>query len=158
VSGRCGLGVSTGRHWMARGRQEESGIYRDFLDAVERARSDFLLLANRQLNRLATGGLVRMPAYDKSGSPIRKHREGCDAEPGCGCELVFVEKVLMPNPNVLMWQVDRLDPELSWPLVVCTSRPRCYTAQLSTDMVRSPRLKEFIGFACLGTLNAPGSI
>jgi hypothetical protein len=54
ASGKCGLGVSTARHWMARGRQKESGPYREFLDTVERARSDFLLFANRQLNRLAT--------------------------------------------------------------------------------------------------------
>ena len=113
ASGKCGLGVSTARHWMARGRQEESGPYREFLDAVERARSDFLLFANRQLNRLATGGLIRMPSFDKAGNPIRDHKPTCGAAPGypCDCDLVYVEKVLMPNPNVLMWQVDRIDPE-----------------------------------------------
>jgi hypothetical protein len=112
ASGKCGLGVSTARHWMARGRQEESGPYREFLDAVERARSDFLLFANRNLNRLATGGLIRMPSFDKAGNPIRNHKPECGAAPGypCDCDLVFVEKVVMPNPNVLMWQVDRLDP------------------------------------------------
>jgi hypothetical protein len=112
ASGRCGLGTSTAKHWMARGRQEESGPYREFLDAVERARSDFLLFANRNLNRLATGGLIRLPSFDKSGSPIRNHKKTCGAAPGypCDCDLVYVEKVLMPNPNVLMWQVDRLDP------------------------------------------------
>ena len=31
-------------------------------------------------------------------------------EPGCGCELVFVEKVVMPDSRILMWQVDRIDP------------------------------------------------
>ena len=108
ASGKCGLGVSTARHWMARGRQEESGPYREFLDAVERARSDFLLFANRNLNRLATGGLIRMPSFDKAGNPIRDHKPTCGAAPGypCGCDLVYVEKVVMPNPNVLMWQVD----------------------------------------------------
>ncbi len=110
ASGKCGLGVSTARHWMSRGRNEESGPYREFLDDVERARSDFLLLANRRLNQMATGGLIRMPAFDKSGSPIRNHREGCDMEPGCGCELVFIEKVMMPDSRILMWQVDRIDP------------------------------------------------
>ena len=112
ASGKCGLGTSTAKHWMSRGRNEESGIYREFLDAVERARSDFLLFANRNLNRLATGGLIRMPSFDKSGSPIRNHKPTCGAAPGypCDCELVYIEKVTMPNPNVLMWQVDRLDP------------------------------------------------
>ena len=112
ASGKCGLGSATARHWMARGRQEESGPYREFLDAIERARSDFLLHANRRLNQLAVGGLVRMPAFDKAGNPIRNHKPKCGAAPGypCECELVIVEKVLMPNPNVLMWQVDRLDP------------------------------------------------
>lgn len=112
ASGKCGLGTSTAKHWMARGRQEESGIYREFLDAVERARSDFLLFANRNLNRLATGGLIRMPSFDKAGNPIRDHKPDCGAAPGypCECDLVYCEKVVMPNPNVLMWQVDRLDP------------------------------------------------
>ena len=31
-------------------------------------------------------------------------------EPGCGCELVFVEKVVMPDSRILMWQIDRIDP------------------------------------------------
>jgi hypothetical protein len=112
ASGKCGLGVSTARHWMSRGRNEESGPYREFLDDVERARSDFLLFANRHLNRLATGGLVRLPAFTKDGTPVRNHKPECGVAPGypCDCELVVVEKVLMPNPNVLMWQVDRLDP------------------------------------------------
>jgi hypothetical protein len=110
VSGKCGLGVSTARHWMSRGRNEESGPYREFLDDVERARSDFLLLANRRLNQMATGGLIRLPAFDKSGSPIPNHREGCGAEPGCGSELKILEKVMMPDSRILMWQVDRIDP------------------------------------------------
>jgi hypothetical protein len=59
---------------------------------------------------MATGGLIRLPAFDKSGSPIRNHREGCGAEPGCGCELKIVEKVMMPDSRILMWQVDRIDP------------------------------------------------
>ena len=75
ASGKCGLGVSTARHWMSRGRNEESGPYREFLDDLERARSDFLLLDNQRLNKMAIGGLIRMPAFDKSGSPIRNHRE-----------------------------------------------------------------------------------
>jgi hypothetical protein len=110
ASGMCGLSPDCARRWMARGRNEESGIFREFLDDVDRARSDFLLLANRRLNQLATGGVMRVPKFDKTGSPIRKHHKDCDATPGCGCELEFVEKVLMPNPNVLMWQVDRIDP------------------------------------------------
>ena len=95
---------------MARGRNEEPASDREFLDAVDRARSDFLLLANRRLNQLATGGVVRVPKFDRTGSPIRKHHKDCDGQSGCGCELEFVEKVLLPNPNVLMWQVDRIDP------------------------------------------------
>src|SRR5437870_4669620 len=67
ASGKCGLGVSTARHWMSRGRSETEGPYREFLDAVERARADYLLFANRHLNRLATGGLVRLPAFTKDG-------------------------------------------------------------------------------------------
>jgi DNA-binding transcriptional MerR regulator len=36
----CGVPVRTLRHWLRRGRQEETGIYRDFLDAVEAAETE----------------------------------------------------------------------------------------------------------------------
>jgi hypothetical protein len=110
ASGMCGLSPSTARHWMARGRNEESGIFREFLDDVDRARSDFLLLANRRLNQMAVGGVMRIPAFYKTGAPIRNHRKGCDTAPGCGCELKFVERVMPPDSRILMWQVDRIDP------------------------------------------------
>jgi hypothetical protein len=113
AAGRCAIGISTARGWMAKGRLEEEGPYRDFVNAVEKAKAEFLLLASKQLNRLALGGRVEMPAWDKNGNPVRDHREDCAAIPGilCGCPLVLVEKVLLPESRILMWQCDRIDPE-----------------------------------------------
>lgn len=112
AAGRCAIALSTARHWMQRGRSEEEGVYHDFVDAVEKAKAEFLLLASKQLNRLALGGRVEMPCWDKAGNPIRDHREDCAAVPGvpCGCPLVLCEKVLLPESRILMWQMDRCDP------------------------------------------------
>ena len=113
ASGRCAIGVNTARHWMAKGRLEEEGPYHDFCNAVEKAKAEFLLLASKRLNQLALGGRVEMPAWDKNGNPVRDHRPDCAAIPGvpCGCPLVLVEKVLLPESRILMWQCDRIDPQ-----------------------------------------------
>jgi hypothetical protein len=113
AAGRCAIGVNTARRWMARGRLEEQGSYHDFVVAVEKAKAEFLLLASKRLNQLALGGRVEMPAWDKNGNPVRDHREDCAAIPGvpCGCPLVLVEKVLLPESRILMWQCDRIDPQ-----------------------------------------------
>ncbi len=39
----AGLGVSTMYKWLADGREEDEGIYREFLDEVKKAESKFLL-------------------------------------------------------------------------------------------------------------------
>ena len=64
---------------MAKGRAEDQGPYRNFFDDVERAKAEYLLLASKQLSRLALGGRVEMPAWDKDGNPVRNHREDCKA-------------------------------------------------------------------------------
>ena len=117
AAGRCAIAVSTARGWMAKGHLEEEGAYHDFVNAVEKAKAEFLLLASKRLNQFALGGRVEMPAWDKNGNPVRDHREDCAAIPGipCGCPLVLVEKVLLPESRVLMWQMDRCDPQPSAP-------------------------------------------
>jgi hypothetical protein len=113
AAGRCAIGVNTARHWLARGRIEQEGAYHGFTEAVEKAKAEYLLLASKRLNQLALGGRVEMPAWDKNGNPVRAHREDCAAVPGtpCGCPLVLVEKVLPPESRILMWQLDRCDPQ-----------------------------------------------
>src|SRR5882724_2457522 len=113
AAARCCVGGTTVRGWLRRGGREESGMYREFLDDVERARAEFLLLASRRLGQLAVGGVLQLPAYDKkTGAPLRNHRKDCPAIPGvpCGCELIVVERVMLPNPQALMFQLDRSDP------------------------------------------------
>jgi hypothetical protein len=38
AAGRCAIGISTARGWMAKGRLEEECPYRDFVNAVEKAK------------------------------------------------------------------------------------------------------------------------
>jgi len=109
---RCCIGLTTAKDWLRKGREPGADeIFRDFANGVAQARSEFLLLASSRLNQLAVGGLITLPAYDKSGSPIRRHEPDCAATGPCQCELVMVEKVLLPNPQVLMWTMDRVDPQ-----------------------------------------------
>lgn len=109
---RCCIGLTTAKDWLRKGREPGADeIFRDFANGVAQARSEFLLLASSRLNQLAVGGLITLPAYDKSGSPIRRHEADCAATGLCQCELVMVEKVLLPNPQVLMWTMDRVDPQ-----------------------------------------------
>jgi hypothetical protein len=96
---RCNIAVTTAKEWIRKGREPDADeIFRNFTAGVAHAKGEFLLLASRRLNQLAVGGLITMPAYDKTGSPIRDHRQGCAGQFGCGCELKLVEKVLLPNP------------------------------------------------------------
>ena len=109
---RCCISNTAAKDWLRKGREPGADkIFRDFADGVARAKAEFLLLASRRLNQLAVGGLITLPAYDKTGSPIRRHEPDCAGIGLCQCELVMVEKVLLPNPNVLMWTMDRVDPQ-----------------------------------------------
>ena len=109
---RCCISNSAAKDWLRKGREPGAEkLFRDFADGVARAKAEFLLLASRRLNQLAVGGLITLPAYDKTGSPIRRHEPDCAGIDPCQCELVMVEKVLLPNPNVLMWTMDRVDPQ-----------------------------------------------
>ena len=48
----AGVKVPTAKTWLARGRREASGPYRDFVDAVERARSSVGLTEPGDLDEL----------------------------------------------------------------------------------------------------------
>ena len=120
------------KHWMrnAAVRKTTQPIYKEFADAVERARSEFLLFAaatqppgHRRHHR---------PAEYTISRTIRSataSRTATSSQPGypCACPTRYVEKVVMPNPNMLMWQVDRLDAVTEWRPGAgsARSRPHC---------------------------------
>lgn len=57
VSARAaGVGVSTLYAWLERGRAEESGDYRDFLDAVDRAEAEAEVTLGLHVRRAAAEG------------------------------------------------------------------------------------------------------
>ena len=68
ASGKCGLGVSTARHWMSRGRNEESGLYREFLDDVCQYDHSFKL-PRRDVSRTTRADLLWH--LDKTASSCR---------------------------------------------------------------------------------------
>jgi hypothetical protein len=101
AAGRCCVGQSTVRDWLRKGRLEKAEpIFKEFADAVEKARSEFLALAAKRLAQLAIGGTLDLPAYDKQNRLIRDAND----------EIIFEPRYFPPNPNALMHILDRIDP------------------------------------------------
>jgi hypothetical protein len=101
AAGRCCVGQSTVRDWLRKGRLEKAEpIFKEFADAVEKARSEFLAVAARRLAQLAIGGTLDLPAYDKQNRLIRDAND----------EIVFEPRYFPPNPQALMHVLDRIDP------------------------------------------------
>jgi len=108
---RCAVGIATVHTWFAKGRTQRPGQpYRDFLDAAMRARADFVTVAAARHHQLAVGGVIKLPAMDKDGNPVRAHEPDCKTPSSCRCEIVFVDKVVMPSERALEFELDRLDP------------------------------------------------
>jgi hypothetical protein len=96
---------------MSKGQSQRPGQpYRDFADAVSRARADFLTAAAARHHQLAVGGVIKLPAMDKQGNPVRMHEPDCKNPKACRCEIVYVDKVAMPSERALEFELDRLDP------------------------------------------------
>jgi len=111
AAGRCALGIATVHAWFAKGRTQRPGQpYRDFLDAATRARADFVTMAAARHHQLAVGGVIKLPAMDKQGNPVRLHTPDCQNQNSCRCEVVYVDKVVMPSERALEFELDRLDP------------------------------------------------
>jgi hypothetical protein len=108
---RCAISTQTAYQWMKKGESQRPGQpYRDFADAVSRARADFLTTAAARHHQLAVGGVIELPAMDKEGNPVRIHTPDCNNQKACRCKIVFVDKVVMPSERALEFELDRLDP------------------------------------------------
>jgi hypothetical protein len=108
---RCAISTQTAYQWMSKGQNQRPGQpYRDFADAVSRARADFLATAAVRHHQLAVGGVLKLPAMDKQGNPVRVHTPECKTPSSCRCEILYVDKVVMPSERALEFELDRLDP------------------------------------------------
>jgi len=111
AAGRCALGMTTVYAWFAKGRTQRPGQpYRDFWDAATRARADFVTMAAARHHQLAVGGVIKLPAMDKQGNPVRMHTDECKTPNSCRCEVIYIDKVVMPSERALEFELDRLDP------------------------------------------------
>jgi hypothetical protein len=50
------------------------------------------------------------PGDGQGGNPVRIHESDCKNQKGCRCEIVYVDKVVMPSERALEYELDRLDP------------------------------------------------
>lgn len=110
AAAKCAVHIATVHAWLQKGRNQKAGLYRDFSDAVSRARADFLSIAAARHHQLAVGGVLKLPAMDKQGNPVRMHEADCKAPNSCRCEVLYVDKVVMPSERALEFELDRLDP------------------------------------------------
>jgi hypothetical protein len=137
AAGKCGLGVRTVRGWLQRGRAEEEGPFHDLAVAIERAKADFVVTAARRLNQLAIGGVMMLPAFDRDNNPIR------DAHG----QLIVTEKIVMPNPQALMFILDRVDLQPREPEQpgLPEEPERSEEMQMSETLARYRLVKEAVG-------------
>lgn len=102
AAGRCCVGARTVRGWLQKGREESAEpIYKEFADAVEKARAEFLAVAARRMGQMAIGGVLTLPKYDKLNQLVRDENG----------EIEFEERYFPPNVNALAHVLDRIDPE-----------------------------------------------
>lgn len=102
AAGRACVGTSTVRGWLRKGREENAEpIYREFADAVEKARAEFLAVAARRMGQMAIGGVLTLPKYDKANQLSR----------GADGEIEWEERYFPPNVNALAHVLDRIDPQ-----------------------------------------------
>src|SRR5208282_2154163 len=98
------------REQQRRYRDDGGRPYRDFWDAATRARADFVTMAAARHHQLAVGGVIKLPAMDKQGNPVRMHTDECKTPNSCRCEVIYIDKVVMPSERALEFELDRLDP------------------------------------------------
>jgi hypothetical protein len=100
AAGMCGVHKATAFRWLARGEEAKSGRYREFYEAVTRARARYRLLLTARMKQCATGGIVELPCADRHGNPVRD-----DAG-----NIITAPKVLFPDSRLMMYLADRLIP------------------------------------------------
>ncbi len=67
-------------------------------------------MAAARHHQLAVGGVIKLPAMDKQGNPVRMHTPECKTPLSCRCEVIYIDKVVMPSERALEFELDRLDP------------------------------------------------
>lgn len=97
---RAGISKSTLFDWLQRGKQDDSGPYRAFLDAFELARAERVALLAIRHREAALEGVVQLPLLDRFG------RQLYDPE---GNPL-FARVLLRPNCGAMAWELECLDP------------------------------------------------
>lgn len=98
----AGLGVATVYHWLALGRQRNSGPYREFLEAYTRARGDYRLQRATRHHEIAIGGIEKKPATIEGTNIIKRDENG---------QIVWKEHWREPNIRALEWEMQRDEPE-----------------------------------------------
>jgi hypothetical protein len=116
AAGRCALGMTTVYAWFAKGRTQRPGQpYRDFWDAATRARADFVTMAAARHHQLAVGGVIKLPAMDKQGNPVRMH-----------FSLQAVPRLLGPNPALIKISVQKCQTQRAPRCVMINSTQKTY--------------------------------
>ena len=94
-----GVDPKTFRNWRKRGFEAESGIYREFVDAIDRAEAEFAL---------DTVGVIRRAIMGGEKQIIRK----VIVENGIPVKTEITEKTLLPDAKLALEVMARTQPEV----------------------------------------------
>jgi len=62
-------------------------------------------MAAARHHQLAVGGVIKLPAMDKQGNPVRMHTPECKTPLSCRCEVIYIDKVVMPSERALEFEL-----------------------------------------------------
>ncbi len=106
----AGLGASTVHGYLRRGQQQRSGMWRDFLDEVTRARGDFLASLATAHHKFAIGGIRKKPrcriVTTEQGVEITTTEIIRDPVTK---EIEWIEHWQEPDARAQEWELSRLD-------------------------------------------------
>src|ERR1700688_5077293 len=112
ASDKCAVAAGTVYRWCQEGATEKVGHpKRDLNDAVARARADYHAICFARHHQLSVGAVLQLPHMDKFGNPVRHECKRLHGGEPCEAsgQIVFTEKVVMPDIRGLQFEIERFD-------------------------------------------------
>jgi hypothetical protein len=109
----CGVTTTALYHWLEKGRAQQKGAFRDFLDTFTRVRGELRYLRAARHRRISLGGIEKKPKrrsyFTEMGVEIVTDEIQRDPETK---EIVWIETWREPDVRAMEWEMTRDEPEL----------------------------------------------
>lgn len=110
----AGVTAQTFYGWLAKGRGQQRGPYRRFLEEVDEAEAVMQMAACRTIMHAIEGGFFPAPVYDKHGRPVPDIDQATgEQKRDENGRLLFLMRVAYTEPNarIAQWFLERRVPE-----------------------------------------------